>query len=173
MSDEQQISPSGQQALKVPHCHQNERAVVRCIKFPGCLSHVVMTEKLLCSIWLLKEVFCFGKNRQRIFVPWKLPRMFEGVGSPLCPRAAFLRRRDRLRFPMVLTVIGTMRGFWRGQTSEERQSYKLFLPCYFIRNLYLSPSIIWKMWFIQLYKVWTVSQGILGAYALHWNFQIY
>lgn len=141
---------------------------------PGCWSHVVIAEKLLSSIWFLKEVFCFGKNRQRSFVPWKLPKVFEGVGSPLCPRAAFLLwRRGRLRFPMVLTVMETMRGFWHGQTSKERQSCKLFLPSYFIRHPYLLPSIIWKMWFIRLYKVWTVSQGDLGTYASHWNFQMY
>lgn len=79
---------------------------------PGCWSHVVIAEKLWCSVWFVKEVFCFEKYRQRSFLPWKLPKMFEGVGSPLCPIAAFLlRRRDRLRFPMVLAVMQTNEGF--------------------------------------------------------------
>lgn len=165
------------QTFKVPYCHQNERAVGRCINCV-CAQAVGLT-----LLWL--------KNSYVQYDLWKkssvLERTDRGVlyheSSPKCLRLlrahcapelpSFLWRRDKLRFPMVLTVMQTMRGFWHGQTSKERQSHKLFLPCYFIRHPYLLPSIIWKMWFIQLYKVWTVSQGILGTYASRWNFQIY
>lgn len=46
------------------------------------------------------------------------------LGARCAPVAAFLswRRRDRLRFPMLLTVMEMARVFWHGQASKE-------MPC--------------------------------------------